>query len=479
MEFRTGLVIFRNDLRTDDQPALRHAIESCDTVIPFFIWDEKEGHSIAPGSAAKWWLHESLASLSQELKEKKSRLVIRLGKAKEVINELLKETSAEAVFWNRRYDPDSIRLDKELKTSLKDSGIHVESFKANLLYEPWEVETQQGNPYQVFTPFWKSCGKLAEPEKPASSPGTISSPEKWPASEKLEELELKPKIHWTEGMEETWKPGSVQALKELKSYVKKKIQAYSENRDFPGTEGTSRLSPYLHFGEISPRRIWHEIRKASSDFNSSGIKSKDVYLSEIGWREFAHHILYYFPHTLKKPLRDTFEKFPWEKNRSAFNAWKRGRTGVPIVDAGMRELWTTGWMHNRVRMIVGSYLTKDLRISWTKGADWFLDTLVDADLANNTMGWQWVAGCGADAAPYFRIFNPYTQSKKFDPDGKYIRKWVPEIAELSNSQIHQPSEVSGSELKKAGITLGETYPHELVDHSEARNVALKIYDGIK
>ena len=394
----TSLVWFRLDLRLRDNPALEAAAKLGE-IVPVFIWAPEEEGAWPPGAASRWWLHHSLKALTKDL----GSLVIRRGPSLDALRQLVKETGATSVFWNRRYEPALIARDTKVKQALLADGLKVESFNSALLFEPWEIKTGSGGPYQVFTPFYRACvakGVKTETLKPLR-PDVAGA-----KSLDLDDLGLLPKLDWAKGFD--WQPGEAGAHKLLKGF---RDENYSKLRDLPATGGTSRLSPHLHFGEISPRQVWVAT-------------SHEPYRRQLIWREFAHHLLYHFPHTPEKPLRTKFESFPWVRDSKAIKAWQRGRTGFPLVDAGMRELWTTGWMHNRVRMVTASFLVKDLLISWQEGARWFWDTLVDADLANNTLGWQWVAGCGADAAPYFRIFNPASQAEKFDPDGEYIRRWV-------------------------------------------------------
>lgn len=445
------IVWFRHDLRLEDHPALMQAALTGLPLIPVYIWaPEEEGHW-SYGSASKWWLHHSLKSLDQELRELGSQLVIRRGSLLAELKKLVQETQAVNVFWSRRYEPYAIRQTAEIKRELTEFGVKAESFNSHLIFEPWTVHNQQNKPYQVFTPFWKACLRGISPSKPLPKPERIAT--KKVSSLKLEELELLPRIHWDEGLTRSWQPGAPQAKKRLLQFVKKRIQTYFELRDRPDLDGVSRLSPHLHFGEISPRMVWHQA------------EGQEPYLRQLGWREFAYHLLYHFPFTPDLPLQARWEKFPWKENPLHLKAWQKGETGYPIVDAGMRQLWTTGWMHNRVRMIVGSFLVKDLLLPWNEGAKWFWDTLVDADLANNTLGWQWVGGCGADAAPYFRVFNPTLQGQKFDPEGVYVRQWIPELKDVETRWIHQPW-LSGKKL---------AYPQPLVDHDSAKKEALKIY----
>lgn len=464
------IIWFRQDLRIEDHPALMAACER-GNVLPVYIHSQDGEGKWPIGAASKWWLHYSLQSLANELEKIGLKLIIRCGKALEILEQLINESGASAVYWSRRYEPASLDRDAKVKKQLHAKGIEAQSFNSALLFEPWTVATKQGKPYQVFTPFWKTCLTLESPPAPLPIPQKKSHAQLKIKSLALEELHLLPRIHWDEGIKKTWKPGSVAAKSHLSHFLKGPILDYHEARDFPAVEGISRLSPYLHFGEISPRMIRHEVLKAYA-----GSQEKvDCYLKQLGWREFAHHLLYHFPQTPELPLRKDFMEFPWKENHAHLVLWQKGMTGYPFVDAGMRQLWQTGWMHNRVRMVVGSFLVKDLLISWTEGAKWFWDTLVDADLANNTLGWQWVGGCGADAAPYFRVFNPITQGEKFDSNGEYIRKWVPELAALPNKWIHKPWEAPPELLSLLGIKLGEDYPFPVVDHAKARIEAIAAF----
>jgi len=473
-----SLVWFRLDLRLADNPALRAAIDRGDSIVPVFIHAPEEESPWSPGGASLWWLHQSLKSLDESLRATGSRLIIRRGSTLELLQTLIKETGAKSVLWNRRYEPGVIARDKQVKESLHAVGIKAESFNAALLHEPWTIQNQSGKPFQVFTPFWKHCLTKADPTEPLPAPSKLPVPLEWPKSLSLDALELEPRINWAEGMRAAWRPGEAAAREQLKRFLTAAFPNYVDDRNRPDLTGTSKLSPHLHLGEISPRQVWHAVRKHAQ---VKGIKAwrSSQYLTELGWREFSHHLLFHFPHTPTEPLRENFKKFPWRKDQEFLQAWQKGQTGYPIVDAGMRELWATGWMHNRVRMIVASFLVKDLLLSWRDGAAWFWDTLVDADLAQNTLGWQWTAGCGADAAPYFRIFNPVSQGEKFDPNGNYVRKWCPELAKLPNECLHQPWQASGSVLDQAGVKSGHDYPEPIVSHAIAREVALEAFAKLK
>jgi deoxyribodipyrimidine photo-lyase len=465
------LLWLRQDLRLADHPALCAAVESGAPVIPVFLWAPWEEAEWAPGAASRWWLHESLQSLRADLEQRGSRLILRrvASDSLATLRELLQETGARAVFWSRRYEPQLIARDRRIKEALRADAIDARSFNAALLIEPWDVRNKSGRPFQVFTPFWKHVSATCTAPEPLPAPTTLPAPRDWPASAPLEELELMPRIPWHEGMARDWQPGEAPAARQLAAFLDDGVEGYSEGRNLPATRGTSRLSPHLHFGEISPRQIWHAARPWRGG----------QFMAEIGWREFAHHLLYHFPHTPGEPLRAEYSRFPWADDAAQLEAWRRGRTGVPLVDAGMRELWTTGWMHNRVRMVVGSFLVKNLRLHWLEGARWFWDTLVDADLAANTLGWQWTAGCGADAAPYFRVFNPVSQGLKFDPTGDYVRRWVPELARLSGGDIHAPWEARPETLQRAGIVLGRDYPLPIVDLKRSREAALTAWQTLR
>ena len=473
---------FRRDLRLQDNPALQKAWERGGPIIPVYIHDEGGEGNWKTGGASRWWLHHSLVSLQQSLAKLNSRLIVRAGASGEVLESLCAETGAKAVYWNRRYEPSIIGRDKLIKQGLRDLGIEGKSANGSLLFEPHTIENKQGRPFQVFTPYWRHCLAKDVSENTPSQINKLLHPDEWPKSSRIEDLELLPSINWTDGFAESWEPGEGGALKSLKLFVKSAVDQYESNRNLPDIAGTSRLSPYLHFGEVSPRQIWDTLHKRSAAtgvFPSS--KGEQVYLSEIGWREFAHHLLYHYPKTPHSPLREDYERFPWasDPGGTKLQAWQRGLTGYPIVDAGMRELWHTGWMHNRVRMIVASFLVKHLRLTWTLGAEWFWDTLVDADLASNTLGWQWTAGCGADAAPFFRIFAPVKQGEKFDKNGDYVRKWIPELAKLGSKYMHRPWEAPPEVLQAAGITLGDQYPKPIVDHAMARNEALAAWKQLR
>ena len=451
MSENPALVWFGPDLRLTDNPALHRAVALGCPVIPVFVWAPEEDAPWSPGGASRWWLHQSLQSLRDALEQRGSKLIVRLGPAAEALLQLAAETGAKTIFWNRRYEPSAVARDHELARQARKRGIAAESFPGNLLFEPGTILNNDGKPFRVFTAFWRACLAQSGPAKPTPAPARLPAPAKWPLS--IRELGLEPAIDWAGGLRETWRPGEIGAATRLENFT---VKSYSADRDRPDHTGTSRLSPHLHFGEISARQIWHELRSS---------KAAEPYLRQIAWREFSYHLLFHFPHTPQEPLRPEFARFPWRVDAKALTAWTTGKTGYPLVDAGMRELWHTGWMHNRVRMVVASFLVKHLMVGWQEGAAWFWDTLVDADLANNTMGWQWSAGCGADAAPYFRIFNPVIQGEKFDPNGDYVRRWVPELAGVPARWIHKPWESPDPPPAR-------NYPPPIVEHSVARARAL-------
>lgn len=474
---KTAIVWFRRDLRLTDNPALLQALASAEQVIPLHIHAPVSGGNWPVGSASRWWLHHSLKALDEDLRKLGSRLVIRQGAVFQTLAKLMAETGAEAVYWNRVYEPGAIIRDKEIKRVLREEGFTVETFNGSLLYEPWEVVRNGGEPYRVFTPFWKAMQKAGLDQVPEPAPAHLPQVPEEVCSAGLDMLQLLPRIHWDAGFYGAWQVGETAAGRRLGEFIESGLAGYKEKRDRPDLPATSRLSPYLHFGEISPRQIVHTLRNATAHQSEAGV---EAYIRELAWREFAYHLLYHFPHTTDEPLDPRFASFPWtEAYGETLAAWQRGQTGFPIVDAGMRELWATGWMHNRVRMIVASLLTKNLLIPWHEGARWFWDTLVDADLANNTLGWQWTAGCGADAAPYFRIFNPVLQGEKFDPRGEYVRRWVPELARVPAEYIHKPWQAPQAVLAGAGVKPGENYPRPIVDLQGSRIRALEAFGQIK
>ena len=461
MNRQPALVCFSLDLRLPDNPALHRALEAGSAIVPVFVWAPEEQAPWAPGAASRWWLHQSLAALARDLHAHGSLLIIRRGPTDKALLALAAETGAQSVYWNRRYEPAVMARDRQLEQRLADAGIAAHPCPGNLLFEPGAILNASGKPFQVFTPFWRACLAAPAPETPLPAPARLAAPKRWPSSLALSDLRLEPQPDWAAGLRASWQPGESGAAGQFAAFLDGPLETYTAGRDRPDVTGTSRLSPHLHFGEISARQVWHKLRAHPGE-------AAQAYLRQILWREFSYHLLVHFPHTTRQPLRPEFQFFPWDIDARALKAWTRGRTGYPVVDAGLRELWHTGWMHNRVRMIAASFLVKHLLIPWQEGAAWFWDTLVDADLANNTMGWQWSAGCGADAAPYFRIFNPVLQSEKFDPEGAYIRRWVPELAGVPAPLIHQPWKT-----RQTG------YPPPIVDHATARARALAAFATLK
>ena len=469
------LVWFRQDLRLTDNPALAAAAATGAPVICVYIRDIGGEGAWAPGAASDWWLHHSLASLGASLAKIGSRLILRAGAAQVVLEALVAETGAQGVYWNRRYEPAAIARDSAIKASFEAGNLAAKSFNASLLFEPLTIRNKSGGPYRVFTQFWKTCMAGDAPPLPMPAPKKLAAPSAWPISDTLEAWNLTPrKPDWAAGWQDLWQPGEAGASARLKRFLAHAVAGYKQDRNRPDLEATSRLSAHLHFGEIGPRQCFHAAQAAAG-----GTAGADTFLSELGWREFAHHLLFQHADLPEAPLRADFRLFPWADDAAKLRAWQRGQTGYPIVDAGMRELWQTGWMHNRVRMIVASFLVKHLLLPWQQGEAWFWGTLVDADLANNAASWQWVAGCGADAAPYFRIFNPILQGAKFDPDGAYTRRFVPELAELPTEYLFAPWEAPASVLTKARLRLGTDYPLPIVDHAKARARALAAFQTLK
>lgn len=464
-----ALVWFRQDLRRADNPALAAAAKTRRPLALLYVLDDETPGHWAMGGASRWWLHHSLDALSADLARHGARLVLRRGLASEVVPAFAAEVGAAEVFWNRCYEPYAIARDAALKAALTSAGCTVHSFNGALLREPWEVRTGQDGPFKVFTPFWRALRQMGPPRQPLPAPAKLSSVAA--PSDVLETWSLTPRRpNWARGFAERWTPGEAGARTTLKRFVDQRLAAYPEDRDFPARDGASRLSPHLHWGEISPVQVW-----AAAESHAGA----DKFLSELGWREFSTHLLFNAPDLPQRAWRQSFEHFPWRADDAAFRAWTIGRTGYPLVDAGMRELWATGAMHNRVRMVAASFLIKHLLIDWRRGQDWFWDTLVDADLANNAASWQWVAGSGADASPYFRIFNPAAQGARFDAEGAYIRRWVPELAALPDGHIHTPSEAPPAVLAEAGVRLGDTYPTPIVEHAAARARALAAFEHVK
>jgi deoxyribodipyrimidine photo-lyase len=437
-----AIVWFRQDLRLRNNPALHAAARTAATVIPVYIWSPEEEGDWPPGSASRWWLHHSLAALDQQLRDRGSRLLLTRGPALSTLQKLAADTGATSVYANKRYEPAAVKCVRVVSEGLLRRGVSTMEFNGSLLADPETFLNRSGQPYQIYTAFQRSLQRDLKPGPLLPVPHSLRAPSRWPKGESLLSLGLMSEIKWYRTMEAIWEPGESGAQARLKRFLKGRIADYGRTRDIPSVDGTSGLSPHLHFGEIDPLQLWHALR---------GRAGSTAFLREVLWREFAYHLLHHFPHTATRPLREEFGRFPWRRSTKLLYAWQRGMTGIPLVDAGMRELWATGWMHNRVRMVVASFLVKNLLIHWQDGARWFWDTLVDADLANNTLNWQWVAGCGADAAPYFRIFNPALQARRFDPDSAYIGRWIAPKA----------------------------YPKPVVDLKETREAALDAYVAMR
>ncbi|HPD82859.1 MAG: deoxyribodipyrimidine photo-lyase [Alphaproteobacteria bacterium] len=469
---------FRQDLRLSDNPALHAAHAAGHPIIPLYILDDENAKEWKMGAASRVWLHHALTALNKDLSE---HLVIQKGDAAKIIPDLIKKTNASGVYWNRCYEPWRIARDKKIKTDLEDQNIDVQSFNGSLLWEPWTIKNQSGQPYKVFTPYYrKGCLQASPPREPLPRPPRLNYGNNTNLSISLNDLNLLPvkERKWDETLVQHWNISENGAQKRLSDFLNDGLQNYKKGRDHPADENTSRLSPYLHFGQLSPNQAWYAAQERGT---AEGWESdRDHFLSELGWREFSYSLLYHFPKMTWENLQPRFNDFPWKtKKTSDLEKWHKGLTGYPIVDAGMRQLWETGYMHNRVRMIVGSFLVKNMLTHWHLGEEWFWDCLVDADLASNAASWQWIAGCGADAAPYFRIFNPITQSQKFDEKGEYIRRFVPELKDMPDKDIHAPWEASDAVLKQAGVELGKTYPKPMMDHGSARNRALDAFKSTK
>ncbi|MBK1710038.1 cryptochrome/photolyase family protein [Marichromatium gracile] len=474
----TVIVWFRRDLRLDDNPALEAALRSGARILPVYIHAPDEEAPWAPGAASRWWLHHSLEALDAALRACGARLWIGQGESLALLRRLAETSGARAVHWNRLYDPATRERDTAIKQQLRAAGLDCTSHKGALLFEPWEVASGSGAPYKVFSAFWRHCTpRLAEFPDPIAAPVRIPGVE-LDGGDTVAELDLLPRIRWDQGLAEAWTPGEHGARTTAERFLAGHLDSYGELRDHPDRPATSRLSPHLHFGEIGPHRLLALTRAALPAALPLG---EHAFVRELGWREFAYHLLYHFPQTPEHPLDTRFADYPWREpsDSELLERWQQGRTGIPLVDAGMRELWHTGWMHNRVRMVAASLLTKNLRLPWQLGARWFWDTLVDADLASNTLGWQWTAGCGADAAPYFRVFNPVRQGERFDPNGNYVRRWCPELARLPDKVLQQPWTATSTTLARAGVGLGVNYPTPIVDLAQSRREALAGWEGIK
>jgi deoxyribodipyrimidine photo-lyase len=473
------IVWFRRDLRLADNRALAAAAETGRALVACYVLDEAVSDEHALGGAGRWWLHHSLAALARQLEARGARLILRRGAVRSVIADLVAETGARDVHAGAYPERAASDLERSLQATFAEQGVTLHTHPGALLFHREAVRTKGGKPFKVFTPFWKACLQLPDPGTPVEAPRRLSPFAGELESDSLESWGLLPRSpDWATGFVDFWQPGETGAHARLESFLEKGLVTYPEWRDRPDFDGTSGLSPHLHFGELSPRQVWHVVRSVMAA-RPSARTGGDAYLRQLGWREFSYHLLNHWPTLPRDPFRPEFGNFPWRPDTDLLERWQRGLTGYPLVDAGMRQLWRTGRMHNRVRMVAASFLVKHLLIPWQDGAAWFWDTLVDADLANNSASWQWVAGCGADAAPYFRIFNPIIQGRKFDPDGSYIRRWVPELENLPASHIHEPWNAPAETLERAGVRLDQNYPRPVVDHRAARARALAAYDLIK
>ena len=479
-----ALVWFRHDLRLADNPALSAAVERGGPVVCVYVLDDETPGAWALGGASRWWLHHALIALNADLEQAGNRLILLRGKAETVIAEVAAEVKAGAVFWNRSYAPYDKEPDARLKTGLKNSGIDARSFNGNLVSEPVSVRNKSGGVFKVFTPYWKTISTF-EVSGPLPAPSSIPTGSPIPSGALgLADLDLLPTApDWSAGLAASWTPGEAGAKARYEAFVAGDgqgggLENYEDGRNRPDLDACSKLSPFLKFGHVSPRQLWHWML---ADMVSAPKLEEPgwAFLREIGWREFSYYLLHHFPTLPSNNWRPEFDRFPWSENHEGYQAWCKGKTGYPMVDAGMRQLWQTGWMHNRVRMITGSFLVKHQLLPWQLGERWFWDTLVDADIASNSASWQWVAGCGADASPYFRVFNPITQGPKFDPKAKFIRRFVPELANLDDKSLFEPWNADPLLLQAGGVSLGKTYPRPIVDHAAARARALAAYETIK
>ena len=476
----TTIVLFRQDLRLHDHPALTAAAQR-GAVIPVFVLDDETCGDWAMGGASRWWLKQSLLNLGSSIAQSGGELVLRQGDTLIALKDIQSQSGADAIYFSRQYQPWSAAMEKAINETFSEDGVEVKRYPGTLLHEPGSVLTGSGTGFKVFTPFWRAALKLPV-TTPLPSP-SVDWSNAVSSSEDLNSWVLDPAEDtrvpdWAAGWEDIWEPGEDGAHNALEAFLDAPVAHYSEGRDLPARRYTSRLSPHLKFGEISPRQVWASAqqRKLSAPQWTSAI---DKFLAEIGWREFCYQLIDLFDAMPDRPFKDQFAGFPWDNSEEHLKAWQRGMTGYPIVDAGMRELWQTGFMHNRVRMIVASFLTKHLLVHWLEGERWFWDCLLDADIASNACSWQWVAGSGADAAPYFRIFNPIAQGQKFDPEGEYVKRWCPELADMPKKFVHAPWEAPAMTLASAGVELGKTYPEPIVDHKTARQGALDAYEVIK
>ena len=472
MKAKFGIHWFRQDLRIENNPSLISLSEKVQQVIPIYIFDTNQ----RIGSVSKWWLEKSISSLSLNISKHGGKLNIFMGQPEKIISSIIKGEKFDLFSWNRLYDPYSINRDTKIKSLISTAKIECESHNGYLLNEPWNIKNKSGSFFKVFTPYWRNCDQVIKSNKFKKNNVKICFAKiKINKEINIEELNLTTNNKkWLKKIEKNWHPGEINAQKKLKLYILDKANNYSNGRDRPDKDFTSKLSPHLHFGEISPLQVYHDIQNDKK----INILNKNKFLAELGWRDFSYNLLYYYPTMISKPIQNKFNKFPWIKNNKHLNLWQKGITGIPIVDAGMRQLYKTGWMHNRVRMIVGSFLTKNLLLHWKHGEEWFFDTLVDADVGSNSAGWQWISGCGADASPYFRIFNPILQGQKFDPNGDYVREFVPELKKIPTKYIHNPWQMPLIDQETYKFKIGENYPSPVVDLKETRDRALSAFKTI-
>ena len=468
---KPALVWFRQDLRLADNPSLRTAASSGRAVLAVYILDDAAAGAWPMGGAHRWWLHHSLTALAADLKAIGGTLVLRKGSAAEIIPDLVHQTGAAEVHAGSLVEPWARRQADAVAKALGDKAELV-LHRASTLLDLDAVRTKTGSVYGIYTPFARACRALGAPPAPLPAPKRIEGLHA--KSDKLDHWALLP-THpdWAGGMRETWTPGEAGAHARMQHFMADAIGSYAEGRNIPGRDLTSMLSPHLHWGELSPVQVWH----AATQAGSGG--SLDTFQNEILWHEFSAYLLWHHPHLPDQPLRPDYARLRWRKDAAGLHAWQRGQTGIPIVDAGMRQLWHVGWMHNRVRMITASFLVKHLLVSWVEGEAWFWDTLVDGDLAANSASWQWIAGCGTDSQPFFRVFNPVTQGEKFDPDGAYVRHWVPELAALPDKHLHAPWDAPPAVLAKAGVTLGKTYPAPILSLPDGRDRALAAFKAMR
>ncbi len=475
-----SIVWFRQDLRVKDNPALREALETGMPIIPIYIWNPREKPREKIGKASRWWLHHSLTRLDKKISTYGSRLILRSGNPRVTLQKLVRATGAKVIYWNRSYEQETIRLLSQIQKCLEAENIQVKTYNSQILFEPSCFLNKKHTPYKIFTPFWKECQNRTLRFTSNTVLAKWPTPSLWPVTEDLKDWKLLSSEVYDSALQSAWNPGEQGAHKLLKIFLNGNLASYEFGRNHPSSSVTSRLSPHLHFGEISPSYIWNCMRRKTNAFsNKNSDQGALSFLRQIAWREFAYHLLFHFPHLKSQPMKHDFLHFPWEKNPLGLQAWQQGKTGYPLVDAGMRELISNGWIHNRIRLVVASFLVKDLLLPWQVGANWFGENLVDADQANNTLGWQWITGCGPDPSPYFRIFNPVAQSMRFDPEGYYIRRWIPELRKIPTRWLHQPWKAPNPILQKSGVELGLNYPYPIIDHARCRQKALDAFRTMK